>query len=100
MMTSVSTFRLPISRTAAHQRCQHAGRHVTTTDAPNEGANVDANADALPLFQRASQNLADATMLLCGCPEAATSEERRVRQQLKALLEAATAQQAERSASR
>jgi hypothetical protein len=39
-------------------------------------------------------------MLLRGCPEAATSEERRVRQQLKALLEAATAQQAERSASR
>jgi hypothetical protein len=39
-------------------------------------------------------------MLLCGCPEAATSEERRVRQQLKALLEAAVAQQAESSASR
>jgi hypothetical protein len=34
-------------------------------------------------------------MLLRGCPEAATSEERRVHQQLKALLEAATAQQAE-----
>jgi hypothetical protein len=39
-------------------------------------------------------------MLLCGCPEAATSEERRVRRQLKALLEAAVAQQAESSASR
>jgi hypothetical protein len=35
-----------------------------------------------------------------GCPELATSEERRVRQQLKALLEAAAAQQAESSASR
>jgi hypothetical protein len=48
----------------------------------NEGANVDANtdADAPPLFQRASQNLATATMLLRGCPEAATAEERRVRQ--------------------
>jgi hypothetical protein len=35
-------------------------------------------------------------MLLRGYPEAATSEERRVRQQLKALLEAAAAaQQAE-----
>jgi hypothetical protein len=39
-------------------------------------------------------------MLLRGCPEAATSEERRVRQQLKALLEAAAAQQAKSSASR
>jgi hypothetical protein len=45
-----------------------------------------------------SQNLAVAAMLLRGCPEAATSKERRVRQQLKALLEAAT-QQAESSAS-
>jgi hypothetical protein len=39
-------------------------------------------------------------MLLRGCPEPATSEERRVRQQLKALLEAVAAQQAESSASR
>jgi hypothetical protein len=48
----------------------------------NEGANVDANtdADAPPLFRQASQNLAVAAMLLRGCPEAATSEERRVRQ--------------------
>jgi hypothetical protein len=68
----------------------------------NEGANVDANtdADAPLLFRWASQNLAAAAMLLRGCPEAATSEERRVREQLKALLEAAAAQQAESSASR
>jgi hypothetical protein len=39
-------------------------------------------------------------MLLRGCPEPATSEERRVREQLKALLEAAAAQQAESSTSR
>jgi hypothetical protein len=39
-------------------------------------------------------------MLLRGCPEVATSEERRVPQQLKVLLEAAAAQQAESSASR
>jgi hypothetical protein len=38
-------------------------------------------------------------MLLRGCPEAATSEERRVRQQLKVLLEAAAVQQAGSSAS-
>jgi hypothetical protein len=45
----------------------------------NEGVNVDANAntnaDAPPLFQRASQNLAAAAMLLRGCPEPATSKE-------------------------
>jgi hypothetical protein len=39
-------------------------------------------------------------MLLCSCPEPTTSEKRRVRQQLKALLEAAATQQAESSASR
>jgi hypothetical protein len=68
----------------------------------NKGANVEANADAdaPPHFRRASQNLAAATMLLRGCPEVATSEERRVRQQLKALLEATAAQQAESSALR
>jgi hypothetical protein len=68
----------------------------------NEGANVDANTDAdtPPLFRQASQNLAAAAMLLRGCSEVATSDERRVRQQLKALLEAAVAQQAESSVSR
>jgi hypothetical protein len=60
----------------------------------NESADIDTNADAdtSPLFWRASQNLAAAAMLLRGCPEAATSKERRVRQQLKALLKAAAAQ--------
>jgi hypothetical protein len=68
----------------------------------NEGANADADtdADALPLFHWASQNLAAAAMLLRGCPEAVTSEERRVCQQLKALLEVAATQQQESSASR
>jgi hypothetical protein len=44
----------------------------------NEGANIDANvnADAPPLFWRASQNLAAMAMLLRGCPEAATSDDR------------------------
>jgi hypothetical protein len=68
----------------------------------NAAANVDANADvdAPPLFRRASQNLTTAAMLLRDCQEPATSEERRVHQQLKTLLEAATAHQAESSASR
>jgi hypothetical protein len=42
-------------------------------------------------FRRASQNLAAKAMLLCSCLELATSEKRWVRQQLKALLEAAAA---------
>jgi hypothetical protein len=43
----------------------------------NGGTNVDANTDtdAPPLFQRGSQNLAAAAMLLRGSPEPATSEE-------------------------
>jgi hypothetical protein len=61
---------------------------------------VNANADAPPLFRWASQNLAAAAMLLRGCPKPATSKERLVWEQLKALLEAATAQQAESSVSR
>jgi hypothetical protein len=65
----------------------------------DEGANVNASADAPPLFRRASQNLAAAAMLLRSCPEPATSEERHVRQQLKTLLEAAAMQQAESSVS-
>jgi hypothetical protein len=65
----------------------------------DEGANVNADVDTPPLFRRASQNLAAAAMLLRSCPEPATSEERRVRQELKTLLEAAAAQQAESSAS-
>jgi hypothetical protein len=65
----------------------------------NEGVNTDADTDAPPLFRQASQNLTAVAMLLRGYPEAVTSEERRVRQQLKALLKAAVAQQAESSAS-
>jgi hypothetical protein len=78
------------------------GRTRDNNQRANEGANIDANADAdaPPLFRRASQNLTVVAMLLRGCPEAATSEERCVCQQLKALLEAAAAQQAESSASR
>jgi hypothetical protein len=46
----------------------------------NEGTNTNADADSPPLFLRVSQNLAAAAMLLRGCPEPVTSEERRVRQ--------------------
>jgi hypothetical protein len=66
----------------------------------NRGANANPDADTPPLFRRVSKNLAAAAMLLRGCLEPATSEERRVCQQLKALLEAAATQQEESSASR
>jgi hypothetical protein len=44
----------------------------------NVDTNINTNTygDAPPLFRRASQNLASVAMLLCSCPEAATSEER------------------------
>jgi hypothetical protein len=62
--------------------------------------NIDKNADAdaPPLFRQASHNLAAAAMLLRSRLEAATSEERRVRQQLKVLLEVSATQQEDRSA--
>jgi hypothetical protein len=74
------------------------GRALDDNQRANDGAN--ANADDPPVFRLAFQNLAAAAMLLRGCPEPATSVERRVRQQLKALLEAAAAQQVESSTSR
>jgi hypothetical protein len=54
------------------------GRTRDNDQHTNEGANVDANTDgdAPPLFRWESQDLAAATMLLRGCPGAATSEEK------------------------
>jgi hypothetical protein len=101
--TGASAVRLPISPTVAHLRHRRVDR-CDNNRCANEGANIDAgananaDADAPPLFRWASQNLAAAAMLLRGCPVPATSEERRVRQHLKALLEAMAAQQAESSA--
>jgi hypothetical protein len=101
----------PVRRTttgtnADQLQTSHVVMHLRRTRAPepdnNRRANGGANDDtgAPPLFRRASQNLAAAAMLLRGFPEPATSEERRVREQLKAPLEAATTHQAESSASR
>jgi hypothetical protein len=41
-------------------------------------AKINTEGDTPPLLRRESQNLAAAAMLLRGCPEAATSEDRRV----------------------
>jgi hypothetical protein len=48
----------------------------------NKGTNVDANTDgdAPLLFRLTSQNLTTVAILLRGCPEVATFEEKRVRQ--------------------
>jgi hypothetical protein len=84
-----------------HGRAPTPPVHVLEPDnnrRANGGTNADA--DAPPLFRLASQNLAVAAMFLRGCPEPTTSEEQRVRQQLKALLEAVAAQQAESSSRR
>jgi hypothetical protein len=63
--TDASVVWLPTSRTAMHQRHRRAGRHATTIDAPTRvQPHADADADAPPLFRRASQNLAAAA---CCC---------------------------------
>jgi hypothetical protein len=80
----------------AHGRTREDNR--CASEGANADANINAEGDAPPLFRRVSQNLAAAAMLLRDCPKAATSEERRVQHQLKALLEAAAAQQAKSSA--
>ena len=53
-----------------------------------------------PIFNRASQNVAAAAMLVRAMPEPSTTEGRRVRGELRDLLETAAVQQAESSASR
>ena len=52
------------------------------------------------VFNRASQNVAAAAMLVRAMPEPSTTEGRRVRGELRDLLETAAVQQAESSASR
>ena len=59
----------------------------------NEGSN-------LPQFTRVVQNIAAAAMLLRGVPEPVDPQERVVYRNLWVLVEAATVQQAESSASR
>jgi hypothetical protein len=53
-----------------------------------------------PVFNRASQNIIAAAMLLRNMPEPSTSEACQARDEIRGLLEAATMQQAESSASR
>jgi hypothetical protein len=69
-------------RPAAYQPRRHAPTPPARAPEPdnnrraNGGANANPDADAPPLFWRVSQNLAAAAMLLRGCPEPTTSEER------------------------
>jgi hypothetical protein len=60
----------PLARESARDNNRRSKKGV------NVDANANADADAPPLFWRESQNLAVVAMLLRGCPEAATSEER------------------------
>jgi hypothetical protein len=60
----------------------------------------DARAGLPPTFNGAGQNLAAAAILLRTMPEPSTTEGRHVQGELKGLLENATVQQAESSASR
>jgi hypothetical protein len=53
-----------------------------------------------PVFNRASQNIVAAAMLLLNMPELSTPEARRARDEIRGLLETAAMQQAESSASR
>jgi hypothetical protein len=90
MEIGASVVRLQTSRTVVHLRHRCARRSPTTIDAPMEARTPTPT----PMHRYFST-----AMLLRGCSEPATSEERRVRQQLKALLEVTAAQQAESSAS-
>jgi hypothetical protein len=74
MATGVSANRLQINRAAAHLRHRRALEPNNNRRA-NGGANANPDADAPPLFRRASQNLATAAMLLRGCSEPSNSEE-------------------------
>ena len=60
---------------------------------------IIADDEALPRFARASQNITATTAFLHGLLEAATPEDRQAHREIRALLERATAQQAESSLS-
>ena len=60
----------------------------------------DEGSEQPPVFNRASQNITAAAMLVRAMPEPSTTEGRRVRGELRDLLETAAVQQAESSASR
>ena len=60
----------------------------------------DADADAPPALNRASQSLSATTILLCTMPEPSTIKGRCIHDKLRELLECAAVQQAESSASR
>ena len=62
--------------------------------------NDDEGDDRPPIFNRASQNVAAAAMLVRAMPEPSTTEGRRVHGELRDLLETAAVHQAESSASR
>ena len=61
--------------------------------------NNDEGSEQPPIFNRASQNVAAAAMLVRAMPEPSTTEGRRVRGELRDLLETAAVQQAESSVS-
>ena len=62
--------------------------------------NNDEWSEQPPIFNRASQNVVAAAMLVRAMPEPSTTEGRRVRGELRDLLETDVVQQAESSASR
>ena len=80
------------------ERRKDGGRTRTTARTVHQRILTDDG--ALPHFARASQNIATATALLHGLPEATMSEDRRARREILTLLERAAAQQAESSLSR
>ena len=53
---------------------------------------IIADDEALPRYARASQNIAAATTLLHGLPEAATLEDHQAHHEIRTLLERAAAQ--------
>ena len=61
--------------------------------------NNDEGGEQPPIFNRASQNVAAAVMLVQAMPEPSTTEGRWVRGELQDLLETAAVQQAKSSAS-
>ena len=75
------------------ERHENGGRACATAHTVHQRILTDDG--TLPHFAQASQNIAAATALLHGLPEAATSEDRRARREISTLLERAAAQQAE-----
>jgi len=85
--------------TLSNRSSEVAAKAEEPDEGPHHRIHDDEGSEQPPVFNRASQNVVAAVMLVRAMPEPSTMEGRRVHGELRDLLETAAVQQAESSAS-